>query len=274
MTNEPFGTVEQLRLWSVTTLLKMGLGTGPGLINWIVDQVATAAIDKRATVEAMLRDNDRDGAIKYLKDQRWKKTDKAKVRGTDVHKAAEAIALGQEPTIVPGTEAYVEQLARWIERFAPTFLMAEAPVYNPAEFYAGTLDGVIELDGKRLLIDYKTTEHAPDSGRSRPPYDEVALQLVAYARATEVGVIAEQRYDGKNQRYYMYDPTQAHEPMPEVDGALCIVVSPFDCTAVPVRITDAVWDAFLHVREAAQWREFDSKTVFGPALTLREEVVS
>lgn len=267
---QTFAQAELLRLWSVTTLIDMALGMGPGLVNWIVGQVAGAAIDKRATVEAMLRESGRDEAVKWLSDQRWAKSEKAKVRGTDVHAAAEAIALGIEPVIVPGTEPYVEQLSRWLKRWQPEYLLAECPVYNVERRYAGTSDGVMRLPGydRPLIFDYKTTDKGPDA-KSRPPYPEVALQLAAYARAPELGLMSEQRYD-KGRRYYLYDPTQHHEPMPEIGGAICIVISPVDCFAVPVRIDDEVWRMFLHAQAVARFRSETSSRLFGGVLSAHE----
>jgi hypothetical protein len=99
----------------------------------------------------------------------------------------------------------------------------------------------------------------------RPPYPEVALQLCAYSRCTEVGVMSEQRYAG-GKRYYLYDPEAKHEPMPGVDGALCIVVSPDDCFAVPVRIDDSVWATWMSVIKCAGWTLRGQSDLFGPPL--------
>jgi hypothetical protein len=272
-----FEGAEPLRLWSVTTLIDDGLGKGPGLINWLVRLIAETAVDKRKTVEVMLEESGRDATIKWLVDQRWAKSEKAKVRGTDVHKVAEAMALGYAPPEVSPEQRlvikpYVEQLARWLDKWQPTYLLAEAPVYNVTRAYAGTCDGVMELQGRRLIFDYKTTEHPPDGEKSRPPWPEVALQLCAYSRAEMVGLISEQRYDGRSKRYYLFDPTSQHEPMPEVDGAICIVVSPYDCFAQPVRIDDEVFRAFLHVQACARWQVETSRDVFrGGVLDARAE---
>lgn len=245
------------RLWSVTTLLKMGLGASPPIVDWNCTQTAIAAVDRRSTLEAMLREGTREDAIKWLVAERWNVMERHMVRGNDVHRAAEAMALGVEPVITPGTEAYVEQLARWIRKWQPEFLMAEAPVYNVTHRYAGTLDGVMRvpaLGDRRFVYDYKTTPKGPDA-RSRPPYSDVALQLCAYAHAERVGVLADQRYDGRSQRYYLFDSLAEHEPMPEVDGALAIIVTPFDCFAVPVSIGPNVWTAWLHVIAVAAWQD-------------------
>lgn len=275
MSVQQLHTAEPLNLWSVTTLIDLALGKGPGLINWIVKLVATAGVDKRAVVRQIVDDDSREAAIKYLVDQRWQKSEAAKVRGTDVHKVAEALALGIEPPPVEAhIEPYVEQYRRWLSVWQPRFLMAEAPVYNLTHRYAGTCDGVMELQGQPVLFDYKTTEVGLHEGKARHPFPEVALQLVAYRRAELVGALSEQRYSGRR-RYYVFDPNAQHERMPEVAGAVCIVISPHDCMAVPVRVEDDVWNAWLAVLTLAQFSQGDlSRRLFGAGLMAPQEAIA
>jgi hypothetical protein len=146
--------------------------------------------------------------------------------------------------------------------------MAEAPVYAPSPQrggYAGTLDAVLRIGGQVVVADIKTTPHAPDSGRSRPPYPEASLQAVAYKNAEVVGLLSEQRY-ASGKRYYVYRDDAEHAPMPATDGAICIVVSPFDYMVVPLRTDEVVWLAFRHVMECARWQVETSKTVIGPPI--------
>jgi len=116
-----------------------------------------------------------------------------------------------------------------------------------------------------LLFDYKTTEHPPEK-ENRPPFEEVALQLCAYSRATEAGVLSEQRTTDWG-RYYVYDQTVQHEPMPEVrqDVALAIIVSPWDCRAVLTTIDEGVWEAWRHVQELAFWQRHRTADLFRAA---------
>ncbi len=256
------------RLWSVTSLLKLGMGTSDALVNWAVGITAEAAIDKHRNWSGM----DRDEAIDYLKRSRYQKSGRAMARGTDVHAAAEALALGApaiklEPEGVP----YVEQYQQFLADHKPEFLMAEAPVYSPARFYAGTCDGIMLLDGQRVIFDIKTTDKGPNSGKSRPPYPEVALQLAAYRRAEYVGALAERRY-ASGKRYYIFDPDGEHQPMPETDGAVCIVVSPEDYMVVPVRTDDEVFRCFIAARECARFQVDVSKRVFGPPITRKPDL--
>lgn len=255
----------ELNLWSVTTLSKLGLGTGPQLVNWNARVPAETAFDKIKTLQAFVEDGDRDGAVKWLMESRWQKSSTAATRGTDVHRAAEQIALGHEPEVEPHIRPYVDQYVGLLERHEPRFLLAEAPVYNVTQHYAGTTDGIMELDGRPLIFDIKTTDKDLDA-KSRPPYPEVALQLAAYAHAELVGLLSEKR-EVNYSRYYVFDPNGNHEPMPPVDGAVCIVVSPFDCRLIPVCIDDEVFRVFLHVRECARWTVDISKRVIGPEIT-------
>lgn len=264
---------EPLRLYSVTSLIKLGLGTSDALVNWAVRTTAQAAVDRRNVLDALLKDGDRDGAVKWLCDQRWAKSGAAMARGTDLHKAAEARALGEPVEVDVHNLPLLEQYDRFLHDFEPEFLMAEAPIYNPGAGYAGTLDAIMRIDGQTVVCDIKTTDKESTSDRMRPPYPETALQLAAYRHATEVGVLSEQRYAG-GRRYYLYDGSVPHESMPETAGAICLVVSPDDYRVVPVDTSERVFRFFRHVVECARWSVAESKSVFRPPLAVvpRQEV--
>jgi hypothetical protein len=264
---------EARNLWSVTTLIKLGLGTSPALVNWAVRTTAEYAIDNQAAW-APLATADRDAAVKVLSDARWQKSGKAAARGSDVHRAAEQLALGVDADVEEHIFPYVQQYRRFLETHAPAFQMAEAPVYNLTQHYAGTTDGIMAIAGRVVIFDLKTTDKAPDA-KTRPPYPEVALQLAAYSRAELVGLLSEKR-EFNYARYYVFDPAAHHEPMPVVDGAICIVISPFDCRVIPIRIDDEIFRAFLHVRECARWSVDTSRRVIGPEITAaaRRETVA
>jgi hypothetical protein len=265
------------RLYSVTTLIKTGLGTGGGLLHWHAKTPVAWAADHPEAFLELLR-ADRDAAIKTALDQRYAKSQKASARGTELHAAAEKIAYGLEPDVSPGVLPYVLQYREFLADHSPRFLMAEAPVYNLTYHYAGTLDSVVEIGRRRLVLDVKTTDkrHDDPDVRSRPPYPEIALQLVAYRRAEVVGIGAAEMRTYNGRRYYLYDDSLPHEEMLETDGAVALVISPSDYQLVPVRVDESVWNAFLYVREAARWQINTAKTVLGPVLapTTREEEVA
>lgn len=267
---------EEHRLWSVTTLLDQGMGKGDALIGWAARVVAERAYDRGATLQSFRDDDDRDGGVKFLTEARWEKVEKAAIRGTALHKAAEQMALGQEPEGVADEHMpWVRQYVRFLEEHQPTFHMAEATVYNPSRRYAGTTDGIVELQGMPLIFDIKTTDKGPDA-RSRPPYPDVALQLAGYARAPHVAIGMGREQMSGGRRYYILEDASTLLPMPEVRGGVCLMVSPYDYELRTVAIDDEVWATFLHVIEVARWRLSISKRVIGPVISpaKKEEAIA
>jgi hypothetical protein len=256
------------RLWSVTTLIKLGLGTSDPLVNWAVNTTAAAAYDRIKILNQFADDGDRDGAISWLIGQRWQKSGKAMARGTELHKAAEKLALGKDPEVEEHIQPYLEQYLKFLNDHHPEFLMAEAPVYNLTHGYAGTLDAIVRLEGEPLVADIKTTEWGPDAltprgdPKMRPPFPEVALQLCGYRRAELVGLLAERR-EVDRRRYYVFDHSMQHEPMPETSGAVCVVISPVDYTVTLIRTDELVWKSFRHVIACARWTVEVSRQVIG-----------
>ena len=88
-----------VELVSATTLIKDALGTSPGLVNWAVNTTAEAAFDRHKILRQFVEDEDREGAVKWLREQRFASTGAAAARGTDVHTAAEQYALGVTPEV-------------------------------------------------------------------------------------------------------------------------------------------------------------------------------
>lgn len=277
---------EENRLYSVTTLIGEAMGSGDALVGWAAKVVAERAYDQHGILEAYVKSGERADGLKWLKEARWQKTKRAQYRGKQLHTAAEALALGQP---VVGIEEihmpWVAQYQKFLDEHTPEFLMAEAPVYNLSQRYAGTLDGVVKLRSTlgdlNILFDVKTTDTGPnditDSGypKARHPFPSVALQCVAYSRAEFVGLDPARRNDGKRgRRYYEFDELTRVEPMMEVDGAICLVVSPVDYEIRTIAIDDEVWQSFLHVREVARYNLQISKRVIGPVVTTMKEEVA
>src|SRR5258706_9744366 len=65
----------------------------------------------------------------------------------------------------------------------PGILASEQVIFSPTYRYAGTYDALLEIDGKRYIVDFKTT----NAGRKAPQgiYPEYFIQLGAYALARE-----------------------------------------------------------------------------------------
>jgi hypothetical protein len=109
--------------------------------------------------------------------------DAAGDRGSTVHKLTEIVDEGNEVSLLDeptGTLKYKldewAMLARYVEfrqRFPLKVIASELQLISPQLGDAGTLDRYIEMDGKRLIIDIKT---------SNSLWPHYWLQLAAYRR--------------------------------------------------------------------------------------------
>jgi hypothetical protein len=105
--------------------------------------------------------------------------------GTQVHNAAEKILKGEEVRWIEsdGHVNYNTHVWRMILSFydfwityKPTLLLSEEFMYSDEHKYSGTLDMLVELEGKKWLIDIKTSTSIHTSHY---------LQLSAYVKAYE-----------------------------------------------------------------------------------------
>ena len=281
--------------FSVTTILKAL--ASPALEYWAIKQTAMAAMDSQATWAAMLDDQGRAETIKWLCGARYRRPKLelgADQLGTVVHKACEYYALSGEkpskewvedlvmahaaPTVQRENEVrtvglMLQQFDTWLNRFQPEYTAAEQPVYNEQFGYAGSLDCILTIGGTRLLTDYKTRrEPLTAKGEAQTPYGETALQLAAYRHAEIAGVVRPRRVEKFRRRYYLLSPEEKEigEPMPQVDGGLCIILTPASCEAYPMRCDQEIFDFFLYTFEAWRWNEDVSKRVVGDPLVESE----
>lgn len=263
-----------VELVSATTLLKDALGISKGIQIHGQRAVAGAAFDKYKRLGSYVDDGERDEAIDWLIQQQWKDLQSASNRGTEIHNVAEALHLGNVVEYDDFLEPWILQYRAFLEEFRPEFILAEAPVYNLTYRYAGTLDGIAVIDRKRVVVDIKTTAHGPNAKnkrgqpKARPPFPEVALQLTLYRRAELVGLLAD-RKEIQYRRYYVFDPEAQAEPMPEVEGGVCIVISPEDYMVVPVDTSERIWKVCRHVIQVAKFQTETSRAVFGPPIAPR-----
>ena len=175
----------------VTTIL--GVIAKPALIQW----AANMAVDYIAEHigDVLTFPIDKEKTEKFLKEARTahakKKTDAGK-KGTDVHKEIENIitwALTGNGVIpkeyVISTNYEIEDVAKgqiqkfldWAVGNKVKFLASEKKVYSEKLWYAGTLDFLCEIDGKKYIGDLKTSSGI--YGR------EYFFQCAAYRQAAE-----------------------------------------------------------------------------------------
>jgi hypothetical protein len=238
------------RFWSVTTIIAGGYPK-PVLINWAKKFTAEYAVDNFPKLTALLEQDtdgtiDRQGAIDWLKSAAFRERDKKGDLGTSVHNAIEAHVLGK-PTpewplpLRPRMLAFERFLAEYEPRFIPAsladpaeavtsgVLLAEAPVFNRTQHYAGTLDGIVEIGGRTLVLDVKTS--------AKGIYPEIALQLAAYRFAEFVGL-----------------PDGSEQALPQTQGAVALHL-PEDGTYElrEIQADEETFRHFLYVREVYRY---------------------
>jgi hypothetical protein len=168
----------------------------------------------------------------------------AAARGTNVHHMFERGLRGETHLTDPmdgdaGSE-YEPAVQAFLDAYQPELIAAElvcinrsmnAPA-NPTRFsggYGGTADAIVKIDGKTLLVDWKSRGVDSDHGS----YPEEAAQLGAYASAD----------------YYIAEGKAGpvRMPVPHLDGGIIVSVKPDGCRVYPIDLDAAAehWQA-LH----------------------------
>jgi hypothetical protein len=174
---------DEQRVPGVTTLTDKGMPK-PALFNWNAEATAAYTLDNWDTLAA-LPPSER---LARMKRGRWETTNKAKARGTEIHKIAARLIAGERVPIPDGLEGYVQACANFLDHFQLRALYVEVPVYSATNRHVGVIDFV----GDVTLPDWPELDHIPrdddgdtlllgdwKSGASGI-FGDVALQLAPY----------------------------------------------------------------------------------------------
>lgn len=209
---------------SVTSILDVI--AKPALVSWAARQVAQAAVTD-AHVIVKLREIDPEAAVERLAKAVWRNKTRAALTGTQLHRAAEAIAGQGRFAVTPESAPLVRQFEAFLASCQPYFLHREVTVYSREHGYAGTLDAIAELGGRTVLLDFKT---------SKGVYHEYALQLAAYRHAEFIGTD-----DG------------AQMPLPRIEAAYVLHLTAERWQLVEMDAGREAFAAFLGARALAAW---------------------
>jgi hypothetical protein len=210
---------------SVTTILDLALPK-PALINWAAETTADYAIDNWDELSG-LRPSVR---LARLKRARWDTTRRAALRGTRLHKVAEAMSHGEEVHVEDADVGPAKAVAKWLDDWGVETIATESPCFHEGYRIVGTTDLVARiprLSDQPILLDYKT---------GKGVYESDALQLCAYAHMT-----------------HWQPRPDVEEPMPELAAAWVVHVGPDDVTLHPLDIGPKVWETYLYLTAVARF---------------------
>jgi len=231
------------KLDGVTTILGKGLPK-PALVNWAAKAAAALAVDEWDRL-AELPPSER---LKLIADAPNAARDKAGIRGTRVHALADRLARGEEVAVPEDLAGHVESCVKFLDDWEPRTILTEAPVYHEKYLYAGTLDLIAEMDGRRWLLDFKTAKGGA--------YGDTAFQLAAYRYATHYLGYASDRKG------------TAGVELPMIQVGMCGVIwlraDGYDL--YPYHADEGVFRQFLYVQQCARAAE-DCRDYRGDALT-------
>jgi hypothetical protein len=219
----------------VTTLIGQGIPK-PALINWAGNTTAAYAVDHWTRLDRMPPAQ----RLEELRAAKYKERDEAARRGTEVHKLADRIIHGQSVDVPEALADHVDSYVRFCDLYEPIPVLTEFTVGNRRWGYAGTSDLVVEIRGRRYIVEIKTSR----SGI----YGEAALQLAGYRYA----------------EFYLRDGQEV--PMAELDiqGALGLWVRPDRCEVLPIQAGEREFRDFLHAAWIARWSARSAELIGSP----------
>lgn len=263
----------------------------PQLENWGFEQTAEKVVRQLGLIGELARQSEA-GAVQYVKGIRWEAEDgklSAADRGTAIHEYIEARLLGTDTAMRPAEHAaqlapFLARVDDWLRRWQPEPVLVEQVVYNPAHHLAGRLDFVLRfprweeagLNGEVQLTDAKTHEHPTTKwgGVPRPFGNPHALQLATYKAATHVATleprVIELGRDDRKSRFYLAnaDELAACDPMPHIDGAVILHVTPGHAHLHPIEAGQDVYHYARAVAEAWRFAHVIADRCVGDHLTL------
>lgn len=219
---------------SVTTVIGEGIPK-PGLSKWFLKRTIEIAADKRKELALLTKVE----AIQTLTTADLFGGNDAAMLGSRVHAMCEKLVKGKE--ILPSTQEkeYVDNFRQFMVDYSPEYEETESTVFSRTHGYAGTLDAIAVIGGKRYVIDIKT---------GKGVWPEAALQMSAYRYADFLG-----RSGGREDR------------MPDIDGGLVLHIRPDRYEVIPVDTGPATFDTFLSALDVYRWNKIEGREAIGEA---------
>jgi hypothetical protein len=231
---------------------------------WAAKVVAEEAFDRFGVLSSYVIDQDREGAVKWLKTAHQRNTGAAAMKGTEIHEMVEAIIdQGGIPRGMPKANVpYARGFLEFMQQTEAEVIEQEVSVWS-SQGYSGTFDLSLRIpesafaevgvpswyEGADVPIigDIKTTRSGVHA--------EVAMQLAAYANAEERLLIG-------SQGDTVIEPNPSYQQV-----GLVVHLRPDAWRLVPVNIGQDVFDTFLSLLPVFTWEKSLKDDVVLPDLT-------
>lgn len=161
------------RLVSITSAKEFALGIPEPRAKWIEKQTVLAMIRKQKELKRNLTQKE---ALEFGKIARAEILDRARKNGTETHAAIQNHHSQLPYELEEYTQPYFNSYKEWAKNHKIIPILQEEKVYNFDYGYAGRFDFYGEIDGKKVLVDYKTSNFIDWS---------MGLQLAAYRKCIE-----------------------------------------------------------------------------------------
>jgi len=167
------------QLPSVTTIC--GMLDKPALVQWAANQACDYILDQLGDIDSRIQADQLNSEIvsnvvERARTEFRKAGKRAMEIGSKVHAYIESYLLENKEPLITGDREIAGFLAflEWAEQHDMVVISTEHTVYY--DRYAGTCDLICKLDGKKCLIDFKTSKIGDDT----PAYNEHRWQVAAY----------------------------------------------------------------------------------------------
>lgn len=243
------------RVPGVSAILSMS--PKPALTGWAAREAAKFAVENLATVGALAA-TDRQAAVDLVKGAPWRKSGKAADVGTEVHGLTEMLMrdklAGRKSSFrVPaGGMEYLRNFARFAAEFEAEPVLIETTVWNDAEEYAGTFDGIYDLTVDRARVRAMVDTKTGESG----VWPEASLQQTSYVKAP----------------WYLDPLTGERKPMPQVERAFALWLRPDGWALIPLATDDETWQQFRRLRASYEFKRSREKFAVGKAINVNPKV--
>ena len=224
-----------------------------GIIRWGKTEVAACAIRNFDFLQELIARGGVENAIKWVAGIPDYQRDTAADLGSAVHRIAEKISRGHAHEVPEEQREFAEGYGRFLRDYQPTYESLEQKVCSLTHQYGGTFDAIARIEGRRTLIDIKT---------SRTLQPKIALQLAAYAGAEFVGRAGDPKKYG-----------QSRFGLDKFDDFAVLHIRPDQYAKgyrlVRFKVTPDDYDAFLHALALSRWRK-TSKNAIGESVPMPE----